>query len=134
MARWMMAVGLLVALVLLPGCNPGPKILPSGEVGGTVNLDGKPLPEGEITFSAPGEVPNSMPIKDGDFEGKAKAGDVKVSIAVYKVGEPIMMDGKPVGDPVRTNILPVRFNTETRLKATIPATSTKDLKFDVESK
>ena len=60
MARWMMAVGLLVALVLLPGCNPGPTVLPSGDVGGTVNLDGKPMEDGEIAFFAPTSVADSI--------------------------------------------------------------------------
>jgi hypothetical protein len=133
MARWMMTVGLLAMLTVPTGCGGGGANAPAPRVtvAGTVQLDGKPLDEGEIQFIS--KIPATLPIKNGKFEGQAEVGEARVEIRKYKVGEPIMMDGKPFGDPVKENILPAKYNSETTLKATIPASGVKDLKFDMES-
>lgn len=135
MASWMKAVGLLTLVCVLAGCGEAKKAAaPKVMVGGTVNMDGKPMEEADAEIVFFGESPIVLPIKAGKFEGNVEAGDLRVEIRAYKTGAPIMMDGKPFGDPVKENYIPSKFNAESSLKASIPAGGTKDLKFDIESK
>lgn len=75
-----------------------------------------------------------LAIKEGKFEGTVNVGENTVQIRAYKTGEPIMMDGKPFGDPVKINYIDEKYNDKTELKAKVEAAGAKDLKFDVESK
>lgn len=138
MMRWLWAVGVLGIVTLSSGCggSPAPKVAPKADIAGTVQLDGKPMdaPEAEIAFTAAGEAPVVLPIKGGKFEGKGPVGESRVEVRAWKTGEPIMMDGKPFGDPVRVNTIAPQFSESSTLKATIAASGSKDLKFDVESK
>lgn len=139
MGRRMLTVGLL-ALVIVSmgsGCGEAGKApTPKTKVSGTVQLDGKPMDEkeGVITFSMHGESPLNIPINAGKFEGEAFIGESKVEIRAFRMDPPIMMGGKPFGDPVRANYIPDRFNNLSTFKTTVPAAGAKDLKFDVESK
>jgi hypothetical protein len=90
--------------------------------------------DAEIAFIAPGEAPVALPIKGGKFEGQAPVGEVRVEIRAFRLGKPIMMDGKPFGDPVKENYIAEQFNDNSTLKATIPVGGVKDLKFSVQSK
>lgn len=138
MMRWVMTAGLLGVTTLLAGCGgaPAPKVSPKVDVAGTVQLDGKPMdePEGEISFAIGGDAPVVLPVKAGKFEGKVAVGESRVEVRAWRTGEPIMMDGKPFGDPVKENYIAPQFSESSTLKATIPAGGAKDLKFDVESK
>ena len=137
MTKWMTCLGLIVLTSALIGCGPGqsgPTVAVLGEVSGTVTLDGQPMPEGEISFSASGKGPSSIAIKDGKFSGKVGEGEKRVEIRQFVPGEPIMMNGKPYGDPVPKNILPAKYNSDSKLTATITAAGAKDLKFEVTSK
>lgn len=131
-------MGVVLSLTMLfLGCgDTGPKTSPREEVAGTVTLDGQPMNEkdAEISFSAPGEAPVVLPIKDGKFAGKAPKGESRVEISAYRPGEPIMMDGKPFGDPQKVNYVAEEFNLSSTLKANIAAGGAKDLKFEVTSK
>jgi len=134
MIRWMIIIGLLVAL---PGCGESKKTTPKATVSGTVNLDGKPLDEkdgAEIAFSVGGEAPSVLPIKAGKFEGTAFAGENRIEVRAYHTVPPVMMDGKPFGDARKENYIPEKYNFKSEMKATIAAGGAKDLKFDVESK
>jgi hypothetical protein len=129
----------ILFLALFLGCGDsgkGAPTTPKAEVAGVVTLDGQPMDEkeGEISFAAPGEAPIILPITGGKFEGKAPVGDVRVEIRAYRLGKPIMMDGKPFGDPVKENYIAEQFNDLTTLKANIAAGGTKDLKFAVQKK
>lgn len=75
-----------------------------------------------------------LQIKGGKFEGNVNVGENSVQIRAYKVGEPIMMDGKPFGDPIKVNYIDEKFNDKSELKAKVEATGAKDLKFEVTSK
>jgi len=72
----------LGSLTLLGGCSGNKK---NGEVTGTVNLDGKPLPYGILKFSNPtGKATDQSltgEINDGEFSiKKVPVGELKVSI------------------------------------------------------
>jgi hypothetical protein len=138
MVKWIITVGLLAVLFVLPGCGESKKVAPTTIVSGTVNMDGKPLDEkdgAEITFSAGGgEAPSVLPIKAGKFEGKAGVGENRVEIRAYKTAAPIMMDGKPFGEARKENFVPDKYNIKSEMKTTVTAAGAKDLKFDVESK
>lgn len=138
MTKWAIAAVLLVAVMLLPGCKGEPKatVAAKADVAGTVLLDGAPMAgeNGEISFLVGGQGPVILPIKDGKFEGKGPVGESRVEIRFWKKGEPIMMDGKPFGEPQKENTIPAKFNLESKLTAKVAASGAKDLKFEVESK
>lgn len=134
MMRGVARAGLICGMIALAGCSSGPKPPPETIVAGTVQVDGKPLDDGDITFVLEGQPPKVLPVKDGKFEGKATVGENSVQIRGYKKGEPIMMDGKPFGDPVKVNYVAEQYNDKSELKSKIASGGQKDLKFEVASK
>ena len=131
--RWL-AVPVIACcpLLFLAGCG-NTKSKPSPvAVSGTVKLDGKPLPEGTVTFriAATGEF-QSVPVKDGTFGGQAPAGECQVEVSSYtvKVYDPTGMKSE-----VKENIIPKRFNAETKLTATVTPGGPNQFAFDVTSK
>jgi hypothetical protein len=137
MARLMMTFGLIASLIGISGCtgDVAKKPTATAPVAGTVQLDGKPMDEaqGEITFAMTGEAPVNIPIKAGKFEGTAPVGDGRVEIRAYRAGKPMMMNGTAVGEPVKENYIPPKFNSDSTMMAKIATGGTKDLKFDVTS-
>src|SRR5262245_56341110 len=114
MARWFWLCALLPACLLVSACRDGraPKTV---KVSGTVNLDGKPLSEGEIAFvGGPGTIPDILPVKNGTFEGPAKPGKVKVEIRAFRKGKLPDSVTEASGEP-KENYLPARFNDESKL-------------------
>src|SRR5262245_57594195 len=82
--------GMLVCLVAV-GCSGGPAKLPQAEVKGSVKLDGKPMDSGEVMFAITGEVPDTLQVTNGAFEGKAKIGKARVEVRSYKQGKETKM-------------------------------------------
>lgn len=130
MLRFMIGVALGLAVV---GCvgKGGP---PSSPVKGTVHLDGKPLPDGEIAFFTPGEIPSTLEVKNGAFAGKANDGKSRVEVYQYRIGAAPMMAGAKVGDASRENTLPARYNAESTLTAEVVPGKDNEFKFDLTSK
>jgi hypothetical protein len=125
---------LLVAFIVCAaqaGCG-GPKQLPTAEVAGTVNLDGKPLPDGEILFADVAQGANNiLPIKDGKFSGRATVGQLRVEIRAYRdVAGNTEMYGSGA-ESSKENYLPAQYNTESTLNATVPKEGAKALEFAV---
>lgn len=120
------ATGLLVALVVLVGCNTGPR---THVVRGTVSLDGEPIEEGEITFTPEGGVhgPTQGKIKAGQYEFKAVEGMNKVHFSAAKI-KPGGAKGA-AGEPVPEDYLPERYHVG-KSKQTAEVKAGGENKFD----
>lgn len=114
------------------GCDSGPpKPPPMIAVKGIVKLDGKPMPTGDVFFSVPGYAPSKLKVSNGAFSGEAYEGTNRVEIMTYKDGPAMSTD--PGGPPTKVNILPKRYNSDTKLSADVKSGSDNDFKFDVTS-
>ena len=123
-----------IVLLIILGC--GPREAAPVSVRGVVTLDGKPLPDGQISFITLGKVPNVIPIMDGRFEGEVPPGAKRVEIAAYCPAEitPDQLLGRPPspGATVK-NYLPVCYHAQSTLTATIGDTP-MDLEFSLTLK
>ena len=135
MARRMLGLAMILVLSLMVGCGKaGPKKPPLVDVAGNVQIDGKPVPLGEISLMVSGQAPVVLPIKDGKFSGKAMVGENLVRLYAYRIGKPIMMNDTPVGEPVKENYADPKYNDSSTATVKIEPAGSKDLKFDIESK
>lgn len=135
MAKRLAIAVLYAGMFTLIGCGApsGPPPVAQAPVAGTVKLDGKPMPDGQIVFTSPGMSSAPIPIKDGKFEGKSGTGDKKPEIRAFRPGTPVdMKDGKPP-QAMEENYIPARFNTDSKVMIKIEPAGRKDLTFDVES-
>ena len=113
-------LGLVGVVVCLAGCtDSGP---PEYLLNGAVTYDGSPVQEGGISFVSqdPSIVDEFLPIRDGRYEGKVKAGKKKVVItATREEGEvdPAM------GARKRVSYLPPRYSSESLTKLSVDVTS-----------
>jgi hypothetical protein len=127
----------LISIILLAvACSPIKDR--TCDVSGTVNLDKKPLTEGDITFlDTSGRVPISMKIQNGSYHGKAHAGEFRVEIRAYRVSEKAQAPGPGIDNSVRPkeNYIPQRFNTASELKEVhITPQGRNQFDYDIESK
>jgi hypothetical protein len=134
MVRCLGSLALLTAVLLSIGCSSGPKVEPTAKVSGTVNLDGKPMNDGEISFvGEPGTIPDILPVNAGAFEGSVKLGKKRVEIRAYRAGKPPPTATEPAGE-IKENYLPDRFNDNSTLTAEVTASGVSPNKFEVQSK
>jgi hypothetical protein len=132
MARRYLSSCALLLLCALMGCS-GSKD-PAVPVSGTVNLDGKPLPEGSLSLIGEGGAPPDVfEVKDGKFEGSAKPGKVRVEIRANRLGKPTKM-GDTVIEATPENYLPSMYNTDSKIKADVTAAGLNPSTFEVKSK
>lgn len=130
----------LFALALLMGCGPAKRQdAPTFPVKGEVTLDGKAMPEGDVQFeNRAAGINQTLPVKEGKFEGKAPAGTYRVSVYAYKTGEvPEMYKNQPeMAKPSKENYIPPRFNTgaENKQSAEVKTEGANEYKFEVQSK
>ena len=124
----------IVALVLIGsvGCTPTAKPPTMTAVKGTVNLDGKPMPDGEISFALPGQVPTTMPVQNGAYSGQAGVGKNRVEIRAYRAGTPVKMGDQTFGGD-KENYLPAKYNSASTFTAEVASGGANDFKFDVTS-
>jgi hypothetical protein len=129
--RALVLVGVVSCFVIVTGCSKatGVPLDPTVPVQGNVQLDGKPLAEGEISFAIDGKPAQISPITNGAYSGKALVGQNRVSVAVYKTETDSMTN-----DPVKVNTLPPRFNTQSTLSATVAESGANQFDFQVQSK
>jgi hypothetical protein len=127
-------LGLLLTIALLvTGCS-SKKGEPKFKVSGTVEMDGKPLPDGEITFMGePGTIPASFTVSNGNFEGELTAGKKKVEVRSYKT-EPAPKSATGGASESKVNIIPDRFNSNSALTAEVSESGMTPKKFVVASK
>jgi hypothetical protein len=129
MRRLTAALGFGAALILFSGCGGEP----ATEVSGTVLIDNKPLPEGEIIFEAADglKTPAAGPIKDGKYTVTVAPGPKKVKI---NASRPTAKPDPVMGSAARESMIPPEFNERTRLTADVPAGGKMDgVNFEVKS-
>jgi hypothetical protein len=111
-------------LLLLAGCGGGAD---TGEVSGAVQLDGKPVEAGAITFSpVDGKSPTSgCEIKGGRYTARVPIGRMKVAINVPKVVGKKKVYNTPDSPemPVTAEALPPRYNQKTELELDVKSGS-----------
>lgn len=114
---------------MLAGCG-GSGGKSKNQVSGSVELDGKPLLEGEMTFVPKGEGrPEGARVSGGAYTAELEDGEYKVKIeATKKVplgpGEPSVSGEK---DKL-VSIIPPRYNENTELTITVSGVTKKDFK------
>jgi hypothetical protein len=87
---------------------------------------------GEIRFSLPGEVPQSMEIKDGAFSGQVNIGKNRVEVVWDKDGPPNPTD--PKAPPVRVNAVAEKYSgPNSPFTVDVDSGGKSDLKFEVKS-
>jgi len=82
--RWLAAVLLIPAMLVLSGCGSGG---PTGDVSGKVSFQGKALPSGRIIFLCEGgdKPVLSSAIKDGEYSiQKAAVGHARVTVETFQ--------------------------------------------------
>lgn len=120
-----------VVLVVLVGCSSGGPTAPSlVKVSGTVSLDGKPMPAGEVRFGVMGYPPKVIEIKGGAFAGEAYVGKNQIDVVWEKDGPPNPTDPT---SRIKVNTVADRFSgPKSVLNAEI--TEAKEFKFAVTSR
>ena len=134
MYRLCLMVLFVLTLVWTIGCgSPPPKgAAPAATVKGTINMDGKPLPAGELHFGSEGVPPRVLQVTNGAFSGEAPVGKNQVELFIYVEGPPTE---KYPGVPTKKNTAPAKYSgPKTPLEATVTTGGTNDFKFDVKSK
>ena len=131
MYRSCLAICSGVVLVLGLGCAEAPKgAAPAANVKGTINIDGKPVPTGELHFGVTGVPPRVVQIKDGTFAGEAPIGKNQVELFIWVDGP----ESKP-GRPSKNNVAPAKsWGPNTSLEATVVDKGANEFKFNVASK
>jgi len=125
--------GLIVAVGVcwLAGCQSSTTGPALATVKGTVMLDGKPMPGGEIRFTAPGQPVKTIEIKDGAFSGQVFAGKNQVDVVWDQDGPPNPMDPST---RIKVNTVALQFSGPNSVLSTnVPTAGASDLKFDVTS-
>jgi hypothetical protein len=127
-SRILLAVLLPGVAVLLSGCG-GESL---AEVSGTVWIDGKPLPRGEIIFEAADgkKTPAAGPIQDGLYKVKVLPGSKKVKI---NASRPTAKPDPVMGAAAQESMIPEEFNTRTQLTAEIQPGKQEGVDFKVRA-
>jgi hypothetical protein len=119
----------LVALACLTGCGRSDRP-PLGRVGGTVTLDGVPLPAALVVFTPSG--PGRSAIATTDTAGRYELAFLR-DIAGANVGSHTVRITTAGEDRGGKEILPARYHRKTELTATVePGDNTLD--FSLQSK
>jgi len=133
MSRMIKFTGFVLIALWTIGCDGGANKVAKVPVKGSVTLDGKALPEGEITFEgAAGSAPTILEIKNGEYSGEVGVGKYRVSIQSFRAGPPLSTE--PGGPPTKVNFIPERYNGHTTLEANVTKEGPNDLKFAVTSR
>lgn len=138
--RLFFPIGLLVVLLVVPGCDSGPK---KARVRGSVSFDGKPIEEGMIELvpidDTSGPSTGGM-ISGGKYEiaadrGPLLGGTYEVRIQGFKkTGQTVVDRDRPNAPPTETkaNFIPAEFNSKSTLKVTVSSKSAEH-NFDLTS-
>ena len=105
----------MIALALVAGCSR-PERPPLGTVGGTVTLDGRPLPEATVLFTPDGPGRTSQGLTDPG--GRYRLFYLR-DIAGANLGRHTVRITTATEDNGRREILPRRYHAKTVLGATV---------------
>lgn len=142
MTRWMCILLPLIVLVL--GCDGGPKLAP---VSGKVTLNGQPLAEAWLDFQPiatgddinPGAGSVGTTDKDGRYTLKTVHGKTGAVVGKHRVSITLKdpTGGNADADPARGKRgfkqLPVRYNFQSELTVDVPAGGRSDVDFPLKS-
>ena len=125
----------LLILSVVGGCNRGASDYPV-PVQGTVTLDSKPLAEGKISFITIGQVPETVDIIEGKYNGKVRFGTKRVEIAAYRPvqippGIPESMHA--LMKPGKENYLPEIYQAKSTLSRDIQKVGPNTFNFELSS-
>ncbi|GAA5506795.1 hypothetical protein [Novipirellula caenicola] len=115
-------VVLFSCVVLLGGCGSDP--LDRVIVEGTVELDGAPLANGDVTFvpQDPSVQADNLRVVDGVFKGPVIPGAKRVEIRGYEeVVADLPANSPEAGTSFKRQVLPAKFNSQSELNETIPS-------------
>ena len=136
MLRWKF-VSIIPLILIILGCGgKKPDGTPTAEVKGKVTLDGAPLASGKIVFDEGPTVPSTeLDIKDGAYSGQVQVGSKTVRISAFKDAAP--QKGAPKGpgyDTMQVNILPAKYNKDSKEVREVKAGGPNEFDFAVTSK
>ncbi len=125
--NWLASFALLALTLGCGGKSDQPK---SATVKGKVTLDGAALAAGKISFDEGPGVPSvELEIKDGAYSGPVTVGKKTVRITVMR------MAPAPKGMPgVEENVLPAKYNTESKEVREVKDSGPNEFDFDVKKK
>jgi hypothetical protein len=127
---WMV---LLVSWLPALGCG-GPKTY---DIAGTVTLDGKPLPSGDIVFVPEDKTcPLGVAIKDGEYQLRSPPGKMRVEIRPGTEIVPSKEDLKAGRRPtIDEPCIPPQYNDASTLSVVVPSPDGKNhFEFALRSK
>jgi hypothetical protein len=129
--RGLVVLAGLAMIVVLVGCSSEP---PTYRVTGTVMLDGKSVPEGDIHFrSTDGRWGAEVgKIQDGRYELMAKAGPKRVEISASRIIPGGARGG--AGEPVPEEYVPEEYNVQSKLQAEVKAGGANVFDFNLTSR
>jgi hypothetical protein len=134
MSRSCLATCFALALVWAFGCSGRTGPPPTAAVKGTINMDGKALPAGELHFGVHGAPPSVLKVKDGTFSGQAPVGQNKVELFILADGPP-NPKYQGAGAASKINTAPGKYwGPNTALDAPVSATGPNEFKFDISSR
>jgi hypothetical protein len=130
---WSKLGALLFVCLIAGGCGKKDEAK-KVQVSGKVEMDGKPLADGEIMFvGTPGSVPDMLPVENGSFSGQVTVGQKKVEVRAYKTEKAPKSATAGVTEQ-KVNYIPKRFNEESALTAEVSESGIKPEKFVVSAK
>lgn len=128
----MRLLGLGLAVVVIAGCTSKEAPTPVAKINGSITIDMRPVPTGELHFVMPGIPPRVMQITNGAFSGDAPVGENKVEVFIYVEGPPSEKYG---GERTKINSVPERYwGPNTSLMANVTASGPNEFQFNITAR
>ncbi len=101
-------------------------------IGGSVTLDGAPLPDGDILFTPanPQFGSEAAKIKDGAYQATVRPGQSKVQI---RASRPVPGKKGPMGEQLIEDYIPAKYNDQSNLSIDV-STSQRKHDYQLQSK
>ena len=101
-------------------------------IGGSVTLEGAPLPDGDILFTPadPQFGSEAAKIKDGVYQAKVRPGQCKVQI---RASRPVPGKKGPMGEQLIEDYIPSKYNDQSDISIDVTKSQSKH-DFQLQSK